>query len=393
MLIKFKMFESLFIPLNEGTQDDIEKKVKDFFGIDLYSVHDFETFVRPDEPEQVAMLFADKTGKSFSLNYAGSKLYSIDFWKKDSGKPEATLYAQNKTLDEILPSIKMLLEDPKPGKDVEAKNEAEMLEKLVSKKATDKTDVDDGSIKKFDAAGYEFQDSKTIFDDLIRYTKMVIKGDQPALLVTGSPGSGKSFIVNRTIKEAGLKKDEDWFNFKGKSTAAAMYVSLYEHNGKLLVFDDCDSIFKDENAVNVLKGALDSSDERDINWGSQGVPLKTSKGEKVPQKFSFTGQVIFITNKSQKSLDEAIKSRSFVIEVALSPKDMVEYVEKLMPKIMPDESMSLKKVALNTIKSVAAKNENVQINMRTLIKSIKILKNVDDLVVARRMITQQCSYR
>ena len=44
------------------------------------------------------------------------------------------------------------------------------------------------------------------------------------------------------------------------------------------------------------------------------------------------------------------------------------------------------------IRLVAATNKDVQLNMRTLAKSIKILNAVDDLEDARRMIVQQCSY-
>ena len=243
----------------------------------------------------------------------------------------------------------------------------------------------------FEASDYKYGDLETIFDDLVEYTKMVIAGKQPALLVTGSPGTGKSYLIQKQLDMAGLKEDTDYVIIKGKSSAAGMYMSLYEHNGKLIVYDDCDSIFKDDNSLLVLKGALDSSKVRKISW-VVGKALKNANGENIPQKFIFTGRVIFITNMAQRKIDDAIKSRTLIIEIALSPLDMVKHINNKLKDIEPDEPIELKQLALNTIQGVAKKNKDVQVNLRTLVKAIAILKNEDSLKVARRMIIDQCSY-
>jgi hypothetical protein len=212
------------------------------------------------------------------------------------------------------------------------------------------------------------------------------------MLITGSPGVGKTFIVTDELKKAGMKKDVDYYHVKGKSTAAGMYQTLYEHSGKLIVFDDMDSIFKDDNAVNILKGALDSDEVREIAWITSR-PMKTASGEDVPQRFDFTGRVIFISNLAQKNVDSAIKTRSFVVEVALSPADTVKYIEGLFDIILPYERVSTKRYALDAIKAASDENPNVQINMRTFLKAVKIVKNVKDKDVVDRMIIQQCSYK
>lgn len=202
-----------------------------------------------------------------------------------------------------------------------------------------------------------------------------------------------TFISMDEINKAGLVKGEDWVKVKGKTTAAAVYISLYRNNGKLLIYDDCDSIFKDENAVNVLKGALDSQQsERDISWDSAKEIKDPSNGEVIPKSFNFTGRVIFLSNLPQNKIDDAIKSRAFVYEMALTPEDMVEYIKKMLPKVMPDEPMSIKKGAMNAIKNIAANNKKVKLNMRTVEKAIKILKNIDSVEDALRMIGQQCEY-
>lgn len=201
-----------------------------------------------------------------------------------------------------------------------------------------------------------------------------------------------TFTIEQEIKKAGLKKNVDYFHAKGKATAAGMYQVLWENNGKLILFDDMDSIFKDDNAVNILKGALDSGDVREISWLSSR-PLKNADGELIPQQFDFTGRVIFISNLAQRDVDPAIKTRSFVIEVALSPQDMVRYLQGILKFIMPYERLSLKQKALDKIWSIAQANPKVQVNARTLMKTVKILVNTEDSKVADRLIEQQCSYK
>ena len=49
--------------------------------------------------------------------------------------------------------------------------------------------------------------------------------------------------------------------------------------------------------------------------------------------------------------------------------------------------------ALDLIESAADDAKNLEISMRTLVKAIKILKVIDDLNLAKRLIMQQCSYK
>ena len=64
----------------------------------------------------------------------------------------------------------------------------------------------------------------------------------------------------------GLRESYDFVHFKGRATAAGLFITLYENSDKIIVLDDCDSVFKDDDAVNILKGALDSYDTRKISY-------------------------------------------------------------------------------------------------------------------------------
>ena len=169
----------------------------------------------------------------------------------------------------------------------------------------------------------ESQDPSEMFKNIERLTKMVGRGLQPSLVITGGAGMGKTHIVKSTLEEMGLKESYDFVHFKGRATAAGLFVTLYENNDKIIVLDDCDSVFKDDDAVNILKGALDSYDTRKISYIST-KSLKDEFGSEVPRHFEFSGRIIFISNINQSKLDEAIRSRSFVADVDLT-NDQIEY--------------------------------------------------------------------
>jgi hypothetical protein len=89
-----------------------------------------------------------------------------------------------------------------------------------------------------------------------------------------------------------------------------------------LVFDDCDSVFQDDLALNILKAALDSGKRRRICWNSDSAMLRR---EGVPETFEFKGSAIFITNlkfenlKSKKLQDhlEALQSRCHFLDLTI----------------------------------------------------------------------------
>jgi hypothetical protein len=399
---EWKMFikESLSIGKLKTMGEEIKSKIeKDFDKV--FVIPDFDTFEREGEPAQQSILFTDKKLRTFSFNYTTKgQLYSIDFWKSEiaSSRPSITMYYNSGNISDLYIIVPEIAKNP--VKDVDIKRILARKKAFMSE--TEEIDLDvhfedskpqketDPSVKKAEKKledEYDFSDPATIFDDLKTYVNMVISGKQPSLLITGSPGVGKTYLVSKLLKDSG----KEFKHVKGRSTAAGMYTTLWENNGKIIVFDDCDSVFSSDDAVNILKGALDSYGERTISWLT-GRPLK-SGDEKVPTSFDFTGKVIFISNLPQKKIDEAIKSRSFVIEVALTPEDMIIKMKKELHAILPEVPRHLKEIAMNFIERIAKKTDTLELNMRTLIKAVKIIDDVDDLKVAERLIMQQCSYK
>jgi Cdc6-like AAA superfamily ATPase len=217
----------------------------------------------------------------------------------------------------------------------------------------------------------ETRDPETMFGNLERLTKMVGRGIQPSLVITGMAGVGKTHLVKETLKQMGLKESYDFEHFKGKATAAGLYMTLYANSDKIVVLDDCDSVFKDDDAVNILKAALDSYDTRQISYIST-KPLKDEFGEPIPSRFEFTGKIIFISNISQSKLDEAIRSRSFVADISMNTEQMFTRMEQLLPTMESRIPLAAKQQALSVMKDLHAKYEGVDINLRSFIKASRI---------------------
>lgn len=206
------------------------------------------------------------------------------------------------------------------------------------------------------------------FQFLGQLTRMVINKTAVSLIVTGAGGIGKSYSIKREIMRKRLVKYDDYVVIKGFSTPKGLYRTLFENNGKLIVFDDCDEVLEDKIAKNLLKGALDSYDEREIHWISQAV------SDDLPSSFTFTGQVIFISNKNQDSVEQAILSRAMCIDLTLSQEDTIkrmEFIVETSKDFMPTFNIELKRKALEIIKINLA--DIGELSLRSLEKVLKIL--------------------
>ena len=170
---------------------------------------------------------------------------------------------------------------------------------------------------------------KERFGILDEMSKACINGDIRAMIVTGPPGVGKSFGVTTQMEKASMfdklaGKRVRFEIVKGTMSAIGLFALLYKYSDSknVLVFDDCD-IWEDQDAVNILKGALDSGKTRRISYNKDSRLLRE---EGVPNTFDFHGSIIFITNKTfdnkratkiQPHLD-ALQSRSHFLDLTIN---------------------------------------------------------------------------
>ena len=169
------------------------------------------------------------------------------------------------------------------------------------------------------------------FEILEDMTRAVKKGDVRAMIVTGPPGVGKSFGVEKVLSKhdvfANVAQDGKLKKYeivKGAMSAIGLYSKLYQFSDakSILVFDDCDSILMEDLSLNILKAALDSSKKRTISWNTDSRILRS---EGVPNSFEFKGGAIFISNikfdhvRSKKLKDhlEALESRCHYLDLTI----------------------------------------------------------------------------
>jgi hypothetical protein len=120
------------------------------------------------------------------------------------------------------------------------------------------------------------------------------------MFVVGAPGVGKTFGVEKTLKNSSIfdvlaQNPVKYEIISGAMTPVGLYCKLYEFSGpnRVLVLDDCDSVFNDELALNLLKAALDTSKKRMIHWNVDSITLRK---DDIPNSFEFSGSIIFISN-------------------------------------------------------------------------------------------------
>lgn len=128
------------------------------------------------------------------------------------------------------------------------------------------------------------------YDTLERMANRVASGQLPALIVSGPPGLGKSYTVEKVLREQRVEHD----TMSGTISPVGLYIALYEQrDGGVVVLDDCDDVFRDETCLNILKAVLDSSDARVVSYRKRAHWMEELD---IPSSFEFTGAVVFCTN-------------------------------------------------------------------------------------------------
>lgn len=219
------------------------------------------------------------------------------------------------------------------------------------------------------------------FQIMTDYVDMVANNQLASALVTGEGGLGKTFTVMKTLIDAGLEdigKMEigavlggrvGYIVVKGYSTAKGLFRTLYENRNQTIIFDDCDNVLKDPNAVNILKAALDSYDTRIVTWNAEGW----GSDDELPKSFEFTGGVIFISNMPKHKVPQAIRSRAMCCDVGMTRGEVIERMKVIAAseEFMPDFEVEHKQEALQFVEENAYNPMISQLNLRSLVNVVK----------------------
>jgi len=132
-----------------------------------------------------------------------------------------------------------------------------------------------------------------------RMATFAAQGLTPGFGVRGAGGIGKTYEIEKALSQ--YKSPDDYHIHNGTMSAIGLYKQLYHKRarGQVLAIDDCDDIFFNSTALNLLKIATDpKKTTRLISWGKQSWALLASMngGDEIPTEFEYYGSCIYCTN-------------------------------------------------------------------------------------------------
>lgn len=225
------------------------------------------------------------------------------------------------------------------------------------------------------------------FEIMGQLTDMIIDGAVRSLIISGAAGIGKSYNLEKRLNKA-IDQDEigSFTILKGKISAIALFAQLFQHKerGDILVLDDIDVIFQDETSLNLLKGALDTGDKRQLTWLTASDWL-TEQG--VDQQFDFEGACVFITNLDFDRMMargtalaphfEALISRSIYLDLAIhTNKEILLRIKQVVNNTSMLDVHGIDNVQKSAMMDWLEKNyENLrELSLRTILKLSAFMK-------------------
>lgn len=178
--------------------------------------------------------------------------------------------------------------------------------------------------------------------DLNAFYAQFFSTDTPFMIASGGAGVGKSYGLHAVAKFLGKKPfdettdkpgdgDYDYVEVGEITSPVQLAQTLKEHNGKVIVFDDTDEVFKTAEAAGMIKKATATSGKRVIG--------KKSTGAGNVDPFEFTGQMILLTNMTDADFAKnvhlkAIHSRATLNkEIQFTKQEQLDMIEKLRHKM------------------------------------------------------------
>ncbi len=403
--------------LQKDKESAIQKIIeftKNKTGINFYPYDEIWYIQKKDVFLKGQLFLALRSSEALRINWLegviSSEIHSIDFWQdfKFEEKPDYTLNLNQMSVAKALPHIAKFINEPEMMLEtMDVKKQLADTEKKLARAKTDKTrqmhlqtierlkaEIASDERSEIDSQKVSQQDLKIdIFKSIELYTIQVARGKSNSLIISGDAGVGKTRTVKDTIESLGLRKDVHYYMATGTATTAGLYEILFKHRHKLIVFDDCDSVFKEADSLNLLKGALDTYKVREISKLTKGntfdsagmtdsdMEVEHETSGKVPNKFEFDGQIIFISNLPEEKFDKALLSRSLHVDVHLNKKELFDRMKDIMTKICPDVEQEQKEEALEYLMFVTSNYPTkFDMNIRTLIHSINLRAHNDETI-------------
>jgi hypothetical protein len=202
---------------------------------------------------------------------------------------------------------------------------------------------------------------------LTEYVEMLCASEATSLVVKGEGGLGKSYTTLKTLDNLGLKENINYLYVAGYMTPLQLFNTIAKsctlEAPRLLVFDDIDALITNKISVALLKSALgEVRGKRVVSYHSS-----SSKVEGTPS-FEFDGKIIIILNdtKQESAFGKPLLDRTIVFDMTLTHKELISYVEEILPNIHTKLSIEDKKLVWGKIKQFS---DNQRFSVRSLIRA------------------------
>ncbi len=161
-----------------------------------------------------------------------------------------------------------------------------------------------------------FQTKLTLIEDRVRSVAGLY---HTGCYLVGRPGTSKSFTVKKELDQTGVA----WVYKNARMTPMGLFCFIAEHPDQILVLDDIGSLFKSEQALQILLAALDGdpTKARTITYKSKDEDLRVQ----------FTGGIIALSNSPLRSdpLAKALGSRVVLVEHEPTDEEIAAYIYQL----------------------------------------------------------------
>lgn len=221
--------------------------------------------------------------------------------------------------------------------------------------------------------------------------KGVVDGNIRSLIVAGGPGIGKTYELEEQLRRAeDAGEITSYVQLKGSISAIGLYETLYNNceEGQVILLDDIDAVFDNEEALNLLKAALDTSVVRRLSWAKASRFLEEND---IPRTFEYRGQIIFITNLDPDKIIakggrlaphmNALVNRSVFLDLCIHSNEAILIrVRQVLEESSLRDDLDLDDIQVHEI--VTWLEENVSrlrsLSIRTVIQLAGFVKTTDD---------------
>lgn len=222
------------------------------------------------------------------------------------------------------------------------------------------------------------------FEILDVLTEACVVGNARALIVSGPAGLGKSFTVEKHLRDW----DPNELNHtivKGYVRATGLVKLLYQYreSGQVIVFDDADAIFFDDVSLNLLKAVCDTTERRRVSWLSEGGLIDEESAVRIPRSFDFNGTIIFISNYDFDAMIDrghklaphlqALVSRSHYIDLSMKTRRdyLVRIRQVIKQGLLDDLSLSERSDVILFIEENSEKLRELSLRMAIKLGSLR----------------------